>query len=178
MSQMRTEAGSDKQVTEVSERWLAVLWIAIVGAVVLHNTEEWLLNMTGWIADHPWFPGRSLHGDQSEFAIALIVVTVAVLLLGGSAVAIRPRWSTEVLVCVAYALMINGASHAVASLVSWSVMPGVITGVLVLIPCGVLVIHMLPPVRWTMSSVIVTVIAAVGITAGAFALASVVTGMG
>lgn len=173
---MRTETGSDKKSTEVSERWLAMLWVATVSAVVVHNTEEWLFNMTGWIADHPWLPGRSLHGDQSEFTVALTIVTVTVLLVAGGAVVIRPRWSAEVLVCVAYALMFNGATHAVVSLLSWSFMPGVITGVLVLLPCGVLVIRTLPPVRWTISSVTVTVIAAVGITAGAFAVASVVAG--
>ncbi|WP_366516500.1 HXXEE domain-containing protein [uncultured Agrococcus sp.] len=176
MNRMRIEAVSDRRSAAVSDRRLAVLWIATASAVVLHNFEEWALGMTTWIATHPWLPGRSLHGDQAEFAVVLAIVTSAVLVIAVAAVAFRPRWSAEVLACVAYALMFNGASHAVVSLLSWSPMPGIITGIIVLLPLGTLVTRMLPPMRWTVSNVTVTVIAAVGITAGAFAVASVFAG--
>lgn len=142
---------------------------------MLHNAEEWLLGMTGWIAAHPWLPGRALHGDHAQFALVLAVVTAAVLAIAVTAVAARPRWSAEVLVCVACALMVTGGSHAALSLLSWSPMPGVISGVVVLLPLGALVVHLLPPVRWTASTIALTAVAAVGITAGAFALASLLT---
>ncbi len=164
--------------TTAGRRRLALLWMATAGAVVLHNAEEWLLGMTGWIARQSWLPGHSLHGDQSRFALVLAIVTGAVLALAVTAVVVQPRWSAEVLVCVAYALVINGVSHVVLSLLSWSVMPGVVTGVVVLLPLGVLVIRALPSVRWTVSSVVATVLAAVGITAGAFVLAFLLTGIG
>lgn len=176
MNQMHVAAASDRAAEKVKDRHL-VLWAATAGAVVLHNVEEWLLDMTGWIATQPWFPGRSLHGDQAEFAVVLAIVTTAVLAIAVIAVAFRPRWSAEVLVCVAYALMVNGASHVLLSLLSWSPMPGVISGSVVLLPVGALLVHRLPPVRWTVSIVAMTVIAATGITAGAFALASVLTGI-
>ncbi|WP_051297726.1 HXXEE domain-containing protein [Brevibacterium album] len=177
MDQGFAETASDRAVAKVSGRHLAMLWAAAAGAAALHNLEEWLLDMTGWIAGHSWLPGRSLHGDQAEFAVVLALVTVAVFAIAGVAVAVRPRWSAEVLVCVAYALMVNGASHAVLSLLSWHPMPGVFSGIVVLLPLGMLVVHMLPPVRWTVPTIVMTVIAAVGITAGAFALASVLTGI-
>ncbi|MEU3273066.1 HXXEE domain-containing protein [Saccharomonospora sp. NPDC006951] len=175
---MLTEAVSDRAATKVNDRRLALLWLAMAGAVVLHNVEEWLLDMTGWIAAHPWLPGRAWHGDREEFAVVLAIVTAAVLAIAAAAVAIRPGWSAEVLACVAYALMVNGASHVVLSLLSWSPMPGVFSGIVVLAPLGALVVHLLPPVRWTVATIAMTVIAAVGITAGAFALASVLTSVG
>ena len=177
MNQILVDAAGERAAEKVSDRRLVLLWAVTAGAVVLHNVEEWLLDMTGWIAAQPWLPGRSLHGDRAEIAAVLAIVTAAVLAIAVIAVAIRPRWSAEVLVCVAYALMVNGASHVVLSLLSWSPMPGVISGVGVLLSLGALVVHMLPPVRWTVLTIAMTVIAAVGITAGAFALASVLTGI-
>ncbi|HEY6737806.1 MAG TPA: hypothetical protein VI076_03080, partial [Actinopolymorphaceae bacterium] len=79
---------------------LAVLWWTAVGALALHNAEEGLLNLTGWVADtirHPWFPLRALHGDQTTFTLALGLVTLAVVVLAAVAVGLRPRWSAEVL---------------------------------------------------------------------------------
>lgn len=69
-------------------------------AVALHNAEEWLLGMTGWVAAHPWMPGRFLHGNQQQFGLALVIVTVAVLVIGVIAVSTRARWSAETLVCI------------------------------------------------------------------------------
>lgn len=178
MGQMLAEAAGDRAAANVGDRRLTPLWAAVAGAVVAHNAEEWLLNMTGWIADHPWLPGRSLHGDQPQFALVLAIVTATVVGIAVVAVVARPRWSAEALVCVAYALMVNGASHLVLSLLSWSVMPGVISGVAVLLPLGVFVVRALPSVEWTLSTVVMTVLVAVGITAGAFVLAALLTGIG
>ncbi len=163
---------------QADHRRLAALWAAVAAAVALHNTEESLRDMTGWIVRHPWIPGRALHGDQAEFTLVLAIVAVAVLSIAIVAIAARPRWSAEVLVCVAYALMINGASHILLSLVAGSLMPGVISGTAVLLPLGVLIARTLPPVRWTVSTTVVTAVAAVGVTAGAFALAALLTGFG
>lgn len=177
MRQMLAGPARDDASTGVGNHRLALLWIATATAVVLHNAEEWLLDMTGWIAGHPWLPGRSLHGDPAEFALVLAIVTLAVLGLAAVAVVTRPRWSAAVLVCLAYALMVNGASHALLSLLSWSPMPGIISGVALFLPLGALLSRALPPVRWTTSTVALTALVAVGITAGAFALAAVPTGL-
>lgn len=125
-------------------RLLTLLWIAAAGAVALHNVEEWLLDMTGWIAGKGWHPGHTLHGDQGRFAVALAIVTVAVLALSLVATITKPTWSAATLVYVAYALVINGVSHLVLSVLAGEVMPGVITGVAVLIPLGGFIVHTLP----------------------------------
>lgn len=166
----------ERAVRRVGDRRLALLWAATAAALMVHNAEEWLLNLTGWIAEHPWLPGRSLHGDQDEFALVLAIVTGAVLGLAATAVVARPRWSGGVLVCVAYALMANAASHVLLSVLSWSPMPGVISGIVVLLPVGALVVRVLPPMHWTLSTVALTVIAAVGVTAGAFGTAALLSG--
>ncbi|WP_169513974.1 HXXEE domain-containing protein [Agromyces subbeticus] len=140
--------------------------------MAVHNAEEWLLGMTGWVAARPWMPGRFLHGDQQQFGVALVIVTAAVLTIGVIAVSTRAKWSAETLVCVAYALIINAGSHLLFSVVSWSLMPGVISGLFVLLPLGLIIVRTLPPVRWSTSAVVTTVIAAVGIVAGSLLIAA------
>lgn len=158
--------------TQVSTRGrLTTLWVLAVIALALHNFEEWLLDMTGWIADHPWLPGRSFHGDSFQMALALIIVTAAILLLAAVAVAFRPNWSAETLSCLSYALIINGASHVGLSVVSWSLMPGAITGAAVLIPLGLWTARSLPAVRWTAAAIAITVVAAGGVVFGSLWLA-------
>ncbi|RCV48367.1 HXXEE domain-containing protein [Marinitenerispora sediminis] len=152
---------------------LAALWALAVAALAGHNAEEWRFGMGGWISAHPWLPGSSLHADPTQLALALAIVTTAVFLIAAVAVVSRPAWSPEVLGCLSYALMCNGAGHLVLSAASWSLMPGVVTGVLVLLPVGLLTVRSLPPVRWTAPTVATTVIAAVGMVAGSLALADV-----
>jgi hypothetical protein len=175
MSSPLTPLAGDTMTSQVDHRRLALLWAAAAAAVVLHNAEEWLLNMTGWIAGHQWLPGRSLHGDQTEFALVLAIVTAAVLALALTATATRPPWSAAMLLCLTWALIVNGISHIVLSLLSGSLMPGVLSGSTVLLPLGAYLIWRLPPVRWTPSTVTTTILAAAGLTAGAFALAALVT---
>lgn len=156
-----------------TQKRLAVFWAATIVALALHNAEEWLLGLTGWIAAHPWMPGRSLHGDQEQFGLALVIVTAAVLTVAVIAVLTRAKWSAETLVCVAYALIANAGGHLVISVASWSLMPGVLSGILILLPLGVIIVRTLPPVRWTMSTTVMTVIAAVAIVIGALLVAAV-----
>lgn len=177
MLRMSANSISKTHATTAVEPNLTVLWLSVAASIVLHNSEEWLLDMTGWIADHPWLPGRSLHGDQAEIALLLALVAAAVVGLSLTAVILKPPWSAEVLVCVAYALMVNAASHSVLSLLSVSMMPGVITGLLVLLPLGLLIVRVLPPVEWTVATVGATAAVACGITAGAYLLATTISGI-
>lgn len=163
---------------DVTHRQLAQLWAATTVAVALHDAEELLLDLTGWIARHPWLPGRSLHGDRAEFALVLAIITAAVLTIAVASVASRAPWSAEALVCVAYALLINGVSHGLLSLASWSPMPGVVSGSLVLIPLAALIIRTLPALQWTRSTVVIAATTTAGITVGAFVLAAAVTRLG
>lgn len=177
MDSRLVESADANTASSVSSRPLALLWVATAVAVSLHNVEEWLFDMTGWIAKHPWLPGRTLHGDHGQFTLVLAIVTIVVLVIAVTAVVARPRWSAEVLVCVAYALVVNAVSHVLLSLLSASVMPGVVSGVTVLLPVGALATRALPPAQWTASTISLTITAAVGITAGAFALAALLIGI-
>ena len=160
-----------------SHRLLAGLWMLTVAALALHNAEEWWLRLTEWIADHRWMPGGALHGDQAQYGLALIIVTVAVLAIATVAVVTRAAWSSEVLVCVSYALIINAASHLVLSLATWDLMPGTISGILLLVPLGLFVIHTLPPVPWSVWSAVTIALAAIGIVLGSLLLAAAFTAL-
>lgn len=165
----------DIETRAVPRRRLTLLWALSVGALALHNAEEWLFGLTGWIAGHPWMPGRALHGDQAQFALALVMVTAAVFAIAVIAVATRAAWSEGALVAVAYALMVNAGSHLVVSVASWSLMPGVVSGALVLFPLGLFMLRTLPPLRWTTLSLVVTAAAAVTMVMGSLLLAAALT---
>lgn len=160
---------------EVTRRRTDLLWALAVGALVLHNAEELLFGLTGWIAEHPWMPGRALHGDQAQFAIALAIVTAAVLAIAIVAVTTRAGWSTGALLSVAWALIINAGSHLMMSAMSWSLMPGTVSGALVLLPLGLLIARTLPPMRWTTMSVLMTVVAAAMLVFGSLVIAAALT---
>lgn len=170
--------GETDQGRAPSHRRLALLWTALVAALVLHNLEELLFDMAGWFARQPRLPGSVLYENAAQFAMALLVVTVAVTVLAGIAVAVRPAWSAEVLVGLAYALMINAGSHLALSVVSWSLMPGVITGVVILVPLGRYVVRSVPPVPWTTAAVATTAIAALAFVFGSHGVAALITSLG
>ncbi|MFD7022480.1 HXXEE domain-containing protein [Promicromonospora sukumoe] len=152
---------------------LALLWAVTVMALAAHNAEELLRDLPRWQADRAWLAGSVLYGDQAQFAVALAIVTGLALVLAVAAVAWRAAWSAQVLVCVVgYALLVNAAGHVLLSVVSWSLMPGVLTSVLVLVPVFVLLTRALPPVRWTVSSVLVTLVAAFGVVVGSLVIAA------
>lgn len=154
---------------------LQSFWLLVVVGLALHNVEEGLLGLTGWVASHPWMPGRGMHGEQAQFVLALAMVTAVVLAIAVVAVMRRTRWSAGALTAVAWAFIINASSHLVLSLTSWSVMPGTVSGVLVLLPLGLLIVHTLPSTRWSTMSVIGTTIAAVGLVMGSLVLAASLT---
>lgn len=174
---MASEAGdaTPGETPAPTQGRLTTLWVLMVVALALHNLEEWLLDMADWMSEHPWLPGRSLHGDPTQFALALMIVTVVILLIAVVAVVFQPDWSAEVLTCLSYALMINAASHLGLSVLSASLMPGAITGVLILIPLGLFTVRSLPRVRWKVSTVAMTVIAAAGVVFGSLWLAGLLT---
>lgn len=160
-----------------SPRLLAGLWMLTVAALALHNAEEWWLRLTEWIADHSWMPGGALHGDQVQYGLALIIVTAAVLAIAIVAVVTRAPWSSAVLVCVSYALIINAASHLALSVASWDLMPGTISGILLLVPLGLFIIRTLPPIPWSVSSAVTIALAAIGIIIGSLLLAAALTAL-
>lgn len=155
-------------------RRLALLWGVLVLALAVHNLEEVLLDLPRWAADRPFLPSAALYGEQAQFGLAVLIVTGVVAVIGAIAIVRRPAWSAEVLACLAHVLLINAATHVVVSAVSWSLMPGLVTGVLLLLPIGLLVVRSLPPVQWTRANVLIVVGAAAGIVFGSLGLAALV----
>src|SRR5699024_93764 len=105
------------------------------------------------------------------FTRALVIVTAAIALLAAVAVVSRAAWSAETLACLSYALMANAAGHLAMSAASWDLMPGAVTGAVLFLPLGWWTVRTLPPVRWTMATVLSTVAIAVGLIGGSFGLA-------
>ncbi|MFE7504394.1 HXXEE domain-containing protein [Promicromonospora sp. NPDC057488] len=170
---MTEESSARTAGTGVSDRArLGLFWCLVAMALAVHNAEELARDLPGWQADRPWLPGAALYGDQGQFAVALAIVTGAALVLAVVAVTTRATWSAPVLVCVSYALLVNAAGHVLLSIVCWSLMPGVLTSVVVLAPVAVFLTRALPPVRWTISAALVTLVAALGLVVGSLAIAA------
>src|SRR5699024_12472594 len=104
------------------DRRLATLWLVTAGVVVLHNVEEWLFDMTGWVAAHPELPGRARHGAQARFEVALVIDTATVPALAVAAVALVRRWTAVVLACVPHGTALCRVSTGDLSWVLWSVL--------------------------------------------------------
>ena len=96
-------------------------------------------------------------------------------MVAGRATVARPGWSTEVLVCFAFVLILNAGSHLAFSALTGTLMPGVLTAPL-LMALGVYLVWRLPRVRATWPTVLVTVVVAVAATAGALLLGGLLTG--
>lgn len=157
---------------DTTDQRLRVLWALGFGGLALHNLEEGLFGLTRWMAGHAWLPGRVLHGDGTQFAIALVLVTTVVLVVAVLAVTTRARWGVGALAGIAYAFLINAGSHIVLSVASWSLMPGTVSAALVLLPVGLLLLRSLPATPWSTASVVATVGAALGLMMGSLVLAA------
>ncbi|HJE57134.1 MAG TPA: HXXEE domain-containing protein [Nocardiopsis listeri] len=161
--------------TEVPSRVLAGLWWLTVAVFALHNAEEYLRDLPAWALVHAPAGIASAHGGQAGFGIAAALLTVAALVVAGQATVARPGWSTEVLVCFAFVLILNAGSHLAFSALTGTLMPGVLTAPL-LMALGVYLVWRLPRVRATWPTVLVTVVVAVAATAGALLLGGLLTG--
>lgn len=113
---------------------LGVLWVCLFSLLVVHNAEELLLGLPAWTREHPWFPDR-VSGSYDTFIPAVVVVICAGGVLAVYAVLRRPRWSRPALIVATGLLALNAVSHIVASLVTQTVMPGLYSSVLIVVPC-------------------------------------------
>lgn len=149
-----------------TRRPAAALWAMTIAALMVHNVEEGTLGLNRWLTAQPWFPSQALHLSDGQFTAALVILTVIVGLLAVISVLLPPRWGVEALTAIAYALIVNAVSHIMVSFVTWSLMPGVATSVLVLLPVNIAVLRRLPTTRWTTASVVVTALLALALLLG------------
>ncbi|MGC9371188.1 MAG: HXXEE domain-containing protein [Paracoccaceae bacterium] len=107
--------------------------LAILGtAFALHNLEE-VLRFDAW--QDIGLAGPSV--DQATFAVAVIMLTVTVA--AALAAAVRERMngvSGWIAVIIAAGLLVNAAGHAVQSIVALTPVPGVYTGLLLVLPAA------------------------------------------
>ena len=153
----------------VPQRPLAGLWWLTVAVFALHNAEEYLRDLPAWADAHAPAWIASVHGDQVGNGIAVAVLTGAALILAVVALSARPAWSSEVLVCFAFVLIVNAVSHLAMSALSRTLMPGVVTAPLLLL-LGVYLVWRLPTIRATWPTVLVTAAVAVAAVVGALLL--------
>ncbi|GAB3213616.1 HXXEE domain-containing protein [Marinactinospora thermotolerans] len=125
---MRTDDGAERP----SARPL-LLWPLLTVAFALHNLEEYLADLPAWASVPGRFPG-GFPVSTPAFGSALLLLTLAFAALAAFAVLRRPAWSGAALACAALALLLNAVSHVLVSLLVWSVMPGLVSALLVLAP--------------------------------------------
>ena len=103
-------------------------------AFLLHNGEEALADLPGWSEAHPQLGWMAAVMPRERFLIAAAGLTLLVLALALAA-SLRPgRWSEPVLQVLAWIMIVNATSHVALSLLTGSIMPGVISAVLILLP--------------------------------------------
>lgn len=109
-------------------------WMAAAAAFLIHNVEETTLDLPGWSVAHPvltWFGWMEQPG---LFSIAVGIMSLAVGCGAIYAIATGPSWSGWVLHLFAFVMLLNALGHISISLMTSSLMPGVITAVLVILP--------------------------------------------
>lgn len=118
----------------------AQAWAAAF-ALALHNAEEVLLNLPAWADAHPQTAAFNWSSGSDAFSIiALVIVVMAI----GFAlwVQLRPAvWMRLLLRLLAWVMLINAASYMAISLYTGSLMPGVVSAVIILVPVFSLIVR-------------------------------------
>ncbi|MDP3740087.1 MAG: HXXEE domain-containing protein [Hyphomonadaceae bacterium] len=109
-------------------------WAAAMAAFLIHSVEEVALNLPAWVGAHPVLPWLGWMAPAGMFATVVGVLTAVVGGLAIYAMATAPRWSRRVLIVFAAVMLGNAASHIVLSAMTSSLMPGVATAGLVVVP--------------------------------------------
>jgi hypothetical protein len=96
---------------------------------LVHIAEEYWGGFPAWIARF-WGVESSLSNFLSWNVSALVMMTVGVVLV------LKTKSYRWLLVSFGTVVLINGLAHAVASLLTWSYSPGLISGLLLFAPLG------------------------------------------
>jgi hypothetical protein len=109
-----------------------LLWL-FVPAYLAHLAEEWWAGpgFPAWIAA---FAGRPLPGA----AFIAINATALVLLVAGIRAATRRESAGWIAVAIATVVSLNAVLHLLGSLAAGSYSPGMVTGIVIYVPLGLL----------------------------------------
>ncbi len=109
-------------------------WAAAMAAFLVHNVEEIVSDLPGWVAEHPVLPWFGWMAPAGLFTTAVGVLTLAVGALALYAMTTAPRWGGWALVAFAIVMLVNAVSHIVLSVMTSTIMPGALTATVVIVP--------------------------------------------
>lgn len=109
-------------------------WAAAMVAFLAHNAEEVALDLPAWSESHTIIPWLGWMGPPGAFTIAIGLISLAVGAVALYAIATGPRWSRLALEIIAIVMLVNAATHVTLSVVTSTLMPGVVTAALVVAP--------------------------------------------
>lgn len=113
---------------------IQIRWLAFIITFALHNSEEIIRSLPAWAARHDVLP---FVFSEGAFAATAILLTVLAATTGYVLERRNSPSSALILKLFCWIMIINAASHIAFSVSTWTLMPGVITSVLLLLPvCG------------------------------------------
>jgi len=147
-------------------------WLVLIAAPALHNAEEWTRDLPAWSSAYASLPHFISAYVHSGFSLALIIATIlpviAAIVIRRAAPQTEPAW----LVLFAWALIANAAWHAVLSVFTWTLMPGIFTAVMLLAPTSLYVLSTMPSqqrsgriVLWAVPVMVIVTIATLTVAA-------------
>lgn len=113
------------------DRKLRRYWISAIIIFALHNAEEVFRGLPDWAVEHPQFPTTL---STTSFTWATILLTLGVGVTAYILTQKSPQWSKTFLVGFCIVMIVNMLSHITFSLLTQTLMPGVITAVVLVIP--------------------------------------------
>ncbi len=110
---------------------LTYYWALFITVFVLHNCEEVFRNLPGWSRQHELF---GLFPNAASFTLATVMLTAGAAITGYVLQRNRSRKSPVVLQVFCCIMLFNAASHILGSLYTHTVMPGVLTAIVLIVP--------------------------------------------
>lgn len=141
------------------------LLLLLSAAFTLHNADEWSGDLPGWVA----MQAPRLAPGHAGFTPALAAVTLLPPLAIAALPRLAPRAERPALMLFAAVLGLNALWHLALSLATASVMPGLWSGIFLLLPAAALALRQLRPARPLALAGAAALAMAAG-TAGALAL--------
>ena len=148
--------------------------MALISALAVHDTEEWVRDLPAWSAARTFASGLMPADVHRGFGVALLLVSLLPV-VGATAIRwLAPRTEPAWLALFAWVLIANALWHAVLSLATWTAMPGILTATTLLLPASGYALAGLPLHRASARIIILAVLAMVAVTAATLAFAALI----
>lgn len=113
---------------------MIVLWSAAFAAFTLHNIEELWFDLPRWSMQQPSLMWMAAIMPPQRFVHSIIVLSCLVILLATVSAWLSRKVRIMLLRLFAWIMVLNALSHMVLSGLTRSLMPGVLTAVVVILP--------------------------------------------